>query len=42
MVKAKEGWSRRKLGIGRREGERWRGKGLREGRTDGYKRLCCM
>ena len=39
MVKGKEGWSGRKLGIGRRE--RWRGKGLREGRTE-CKRLCCM
>ena len=41
MVKGEEGWSGQKLGIGR-EGERWRGKGLREEQSDGDKRLRCM
>ena len=42
MVKGKEGWSGRKLGIGRREGERWRGKGLREEQNEGDKTLHCV
>ena len=32
----------KKLGIGRREGERWTGKGLREEQSEGDKRLRCM